>query len=114
MFRNQVARRPGAARRGASRDPERERSRPGPAAQYDTDVSTWSPQGRLFQVEYAMEAVKQGSAAVGLTVSGTRGAGAPGIASPGHGSGSIASPRLCLGRLQQDHIRLSAYRAARG
>ncbi|CAA6671258.1 unnamed protein product [Spirodela intermedia] len=34
--------------------------------QYDTDVTTWSPAGRLFQVEYAMEAVKQGSAAVGL------------------------------------------------
>jgi len=27
--------------------------------QYDTDVVTWSPQGRIFQVEYAMEAVKQ-------------------------------------------------------
>ncbi len=26
----------------------------------------WSPQGRLHQVEYAMEAVKQGSACVGL------------------------------------------------
>ncbi|KAL0649588.1 hypothetical protein Bca4012_092279 [Brassica carinata] len=34
--------------------------------QYDTDVTTWSPTGRLFQVEYAMEAVKQGSAAIGL------------------------------------------------
>jgi 20S proteasome subunit alpha 6 len=34
--------------------------------QYDTDVTTWSPAGRLFQVEYAMEAVKQGSACVGL------------------------------------------------
>lgn len=34
--------------------------------QYDTDVTTWSPVGRLHQVEYAMEAVKQGSAAVGL------------------------------------------------
>lgn len=38
-----------------------------PADQYDTDVTTWSPQGRLFQVEYAMEAVKQGSACVGVT-----------------------------------------------
>jgi len=38
------------------------------AVQYDTDVTTWSPQGRIFQIEYAMEAVKQGSAAVGLKV----------------------------------------------
>ncbi|KAK4337158.1 hypothetical protein RND71_043376 [Anisodus tanguticus] len=34
--------------------------------QYDYDVTIWSPQGRLHQVEYAMEAVKQGSATVGL------------------------------------------------
>jgi len=34
--------------------------------QYDNDVTIWSPQGRLHQVEYAMEAVKQGSATVGL------------------------------------------------
>lgn len=34
--------------------------------QYDTDVTTWSPQGRIHQIEYAMEAVKQGAAAVGL------------------------------------------------
>jgi len=34
--------------------------------QYDSDVCTWSPQGRLFQLEYATEAVKQGSATVGL------------------------------------------------
>lgn len=39
-----------------------------PALQYDQDVTTWSPQGRIFQIEYAMEAVKQGSAAVGLKV----------------------------------------------
>lgn len=34
--------------------------------QYDTDITTYSPQGRLHQVEYAMEAVKQGSAVVGM------------------------------------------------
>ncbi|KAG0003429.1 Proteasome subunit alpha 1, partial [Entomortierella chlamydospora] len=34
--------------------------------QYDNDISTWSPQGRLHQIEYALEAVKQGSASVGL------------------------------------------------
>lgn len=34
--------------------------------QYDTDCITWSPAGRIHQIEYAMEAVKQGSAAVGL------------------------------------------------
>jgi len=34
--------------------------------QYDSDPYIWSPQGRLHQVEYAMEAVKQGSATVGL------------------------------------------------
>mmetsp|Transcript_50040 Transcript_50040/g.113598 ORF Transcript_50040/g.113598 Transcript_50040/m.113598 type:complete len:263 (+) Transcript_50040:83-871(+) len=33
---------------------------------YDTDVTVWSPQGRLLQVEYAQEAVKQGSACLGL------------------------------------------------
>lgn len=34
---------------------------------YDGDVATWSPQGKLFQVEYAREAVKQGSVALGVT-----------------------------------------------
>ncbi|XP_046863510.1 proteasome subunit alpha type-1-like [Xenia sp. Carnegie-2017] len=34
--------------------------------QYDNDVSIWSPQGRIHQIEYAMEAVKQGSATIGI------------------------------------------------
>ncbi|KAH3757388.1 Proteasome subunit alpha type-1 [Pelomyxa schiedti] len=34
--------------------------------QYDSDNVTWSPQGRLHQIEYAMEAVKQGSCSVGV------------------------------------------------
>ncbi|XP_014240541.1 proteasome subunit alpha type-1-like [Cimex lectularius] len=34
--------------------------------QYDSDVTVWSPQGRLHQVEYAMEAVKQGAATVAV------------------------------------------------
>ncbi|CAO1636447.1 unnamed protein product [Jaminaea pallidilutea] len=33
---------------------------------YDSDSVTFSPNGRLFQVEYSLEAVKQGSAVVGL------------------------------------------------
>lgn len=33
--------------------------------QYDNDI-IWSPQGRIHQIEYAMEAVKQGSATVGI------------------------------------------------
>lgn len=35
--------------------------------QYDTDVTTWNPEGRLYQIEYAIEALKQGSACVGAT-----------------------------------------------
>ena len=34
--------------------------------QFDTDCITWSPAGRIHQIEYAMEAVNVGSAAVGL------------------------------------------------
>lgn len=34
--------------------------------QYDTDVTVWSPQGRLHQVQYAHEAVNQGTVCLGL------------------------------------------------
>ena len=34
--------------------------------QYDQDCITWSPGGRILQVEYAMEAVKQGTPVLGL------------------------------------------------
>lgn len=33
---------------------------------YDAGVNTFSPEGRIFQVEYAMEAIKLGSTAVGI------------------------------------------------
>jgi len=33
---------------------------------YDTDATTFSPEGRLYQVQYATEAVQQGSACVGM------------------------------------------------
>lgn len=35
---------------------------------YDNDSVTYLPTGRLFQVEYALEAIKQGLAAVGLAL----------------------------------------------
>eukprot|EP00440_Ansanella_granifera_P061097 gb/GFBE01066230.1/.p1 GENE.gb/GFBE01066230.1/~~gb/GFBE01066230.1/.p1 ORF type:complete len:268 (+),score=76.81 gb/GFBE01066230.1/:1-804(+) len=34
--------------------------------QYDMDCITWSPNGRILQVEYAMEAVKQGTPVLAL------------------------------------------------
>ena len=33
---------------------------------YDRGVNTFSPEGRLFQVEYALEAIKLGSTAIGM------------------------------------------------
>jgi 20S proteasome subunit alpha 5 len=35
-------------------------------SEYDRGVNTYSPEGRLFQVEYAIEAVKLGSTSIGL------------------------------------------------
>lgn len=34
--------------------------------QYDDSITTWSPDGRIYQVEYAMETVNLGTASVGV------------------------------------------------
>jgi len=38
-------------------------------SEYDRGVNTFSPEGRLFQVEYAIEAIKLGTTALGLQTS---------------------------------------------
>jgi len=38
-------------------------------SEYDRGVNTFSPEGRLFQVEYAIEAIKLGSTAIGIATS---------------------------------------------
>jgi len=38
-------------------------------SEYDRGVNTFSPEGRLFQVEYAIEAIKLGSTALGIQTS---------------------------------------------
>lgn len=35
-------------------------------SEYDRGVNTYSPEGRLLQVEYAIEAIKLGSTAIGV------------------------------------------------
>lgn len=38
-------------------------------SEYDRGVNTFSPEGRLIQVEYAIEAIKHGSTAIGIATS---------------------------------------------
>jgi len=38
-------------------------------SEYDSGVNTFSPQGRLFQVEYAQGAIKLGTTAIGIQTS---------------------------------------------
>lgn len=38
-------------------------------SEYDRNVNTFSPEGRIFQVEYAIEAIKLGSTAIGILTS---------------------------------------------
>ncbi|KAJ2963822.1 hypothetical protein NQZ79_g1256 [Umbelopsis isabellina] len=38
-------------------------------SEYDRGVNTFSPEGRLFQVEYAIEAIKLGTTAIGIQTS---------------------------------------------
>eukprot|EP01129_Flabellula_baltica_P000363 TRINITY_DN10388_c0_g1_i1.p1 TRINITY_DN10388_c0_g1~~TRINITY_DN10388_c0_g1_i1.p1 ORF type:complete len:250 (+),score=75.18 TRINITY_DN10388_c0_g1_i1:49-798(+) len=38
-------------------------------SEYDQGVNTFSPQGRIFQVEYAIEAIKLGSTSIGIQTS---------------------------------------------
>jgi Proteasome subunit A N-terminal signature len=73
--------------------------------QYDTDVVTWSPQGRIHQIEYAMEAVKQGAAAVGLKVR-------PATAIVSSASNGMAQALLHVFTLERRATRTSFWRAS--
>lgn len=68
--------------------------------QYDDSVTTYSPVGRLHQVEYAMEAVKQGSAICGLRSKTTAV-----LAAIRRSASDLASPQLKLFRID-DHMAI--------
>ncbi|KAH6611356.1 proteasome subunit alpha [Trichoderma cornu-damae] len=64
---------------------------------YDNDSVTFSPQGRIFQIEYAGEAVKQGSVVVG-------------IASKTHGgAGRVRTDQARVAQQQRNAEELSSY-----
>ena len=39
-------------------------------SEYDTGVNTFSPEGRIYQIEYAMNASKLGSSGLGIVYKG--------------------------------------------